>query len=177
MFATHLLLFCRIALALIFAVSALGKARDVAAFREAIADFKLLPAGLVSAAAWGFLVGEVAVVLLMLAGGALLGLGFVLAIVLLALFAVALLLVLQRRIKVTCNCFGRSEQHVSPYDVLRNLLLIGCSLLGLALVAETGATINSAEVVLIALMAAAFTLCVTNLADIAETLRQPFHIN
>lgn len=176
MVADQLLVFCRILIALVFILSLVGKLRNVAAFQEAITDFELLPERAVKVATWAFLAGEALVIVLLVVGGGGLLAGFGLAIVLLALFSMALLLVLRRKLKVVCNCFGQSEQHISGYDVARNALLIVSCLGGLFALRSAGASLSAGELALLGLMAAAATILITNLADIAETVRQPVQI-
>lgn len=177
MTASYGLMFCRIAIAAIFAWSALGKLRDLRGFRDAITAFRLLPRDWSAPLAWGIVGGEVTVVLLMLSGvPALLGMGFTLAVGLLALFAVALIAALRRSLAVSCNCFGGSEQRISWYDVVRNALLSGCCLLGgwLLTLPQRGLTIE--ETLLLGVMALGFVVLVTHVEDVLETLRRPFEL-
>lgn len=177
MTASHGLMFCRIAIAAIFAWSALGKLRDLRGFRDAITAFRLLPRDWSAPLAWVFVGGEVAVVLLMLSGvPALLGLGFALAAGLLALFAIALISAMRRALAVSCNCFGGSEQPISWYDVVRNALLIACSLLGGWLLTLPQRGLAGSETLLLGVMALGFVVLVTHVEDVLETLRQPFEL-
>lgn len=172
----YTLTFCRIAVALVFALTVVGKAQNVTAFQEAILDFQLLPPNWSKALAWTFLSTEALVVLLMVIGGSILLPGFLLAIVLLLSFAIALVLVLRRNKRVACNCFGRTERHISSYDVVRNLLLTACSLLGIWALLGPQQNLSINDVLLVGLMAACFVTLVTGIADVVETLRQPFHV-
>ncbi|HEY0606560.1 MAG TPA: MauE/DoxX family redox-associated membrane protein, partial [Herpetosiphonaceae bacterium] len=177
MTASYGLMFCRIAIAVIFGWSALGKLRDLRGFRDAITAFRLLPRDWSTPLAWAFVGGEIAVVLLMLRGvPTLLGLGFALAAGLLALFTAVLVSAMRRALAVSCNCFGSSEQPISWYDVVRNALLIVCSLLGgwLLTLPRRGLTID--ETLLLGAMALCFVLLVTHVEDVAETLRRPFEL-
>src|SRR2546423_750268 len=92
MIATYLLAFCRIATGLIFLTSFLGKVRELEGFRQAVADFRLLPKDMSKGAAFLFLGGELLVVVCLLVGGVLLLPGFVLAILLLCVFSAAIAL-------------------------------------------------------------------------------------
>jgi uncharacterized membrane protein YphA (DoxX/SURF4 family) len=172
-----MLTFCRIVIALVFALSASGKVLDMPAFQESIADFRLLPRRWSKVVAWAFLGAEFVIALLMAVGGGALLTGFLLASGLLVTFSAALVVALRRNAEVTCNCFGRTERRISFYDVVRNALLVLCSLAG-AWWALAGSPQNLAavEAVLIGLMAVCFVVLTTNLRDIVETLRQPFHI-
>ncbi|MFZ6026976.1 MAG: MauE/DoxX family redox-associated membrane protein [Chloroflexota bacterium] len=131
--AIYALTFCRCVIGIAFAWSFMGKLRDVPPFVTAIERFRLLPKALHKAAAWVFLIGELAVVLSMLLGGRFLTWGFLLAVLLLLAFCAALVSVLWRKIDTSCNCFGASQKPVSPWDLVRNAGLIVCVLAGQAL--------------------------------------------
>ncbi len=169
-----LLTFCRLTIGLTFAWSVFGKLRDFSAFQAAVIDFRVLPPALSRSAAWLSLLAEFAILLMLAIGEALLLPGFVLAAGLLLFFSVALGLVLQRNMQVSCNCFGVTERRVSPYDVARNLLLIVGSLVGGWTSLNTSQPLATSALIILGLMALCFVILVTNLADVVETLRQPF---
>jgi uncharacterized membrane protein YphA (DoxX/SURF4 family) len=177
MFAAYLLLFCRISIALLFIFSAASKALALKDFEVTVDRFKLLPRHWNKAAARLFLGGEIVTVILIVIGGSVLLVGLLLAIALLALFAIALLSALSRGIDTSCNCFGKSERRISPYDVVRNVLFILCSLSGLWLLRYTPQHLEASEVALLTYMSAAFVLLAANLSDIIETLLRPFSID
>ena len=168
------LMFCRIAIALAFVIAVIGKAQDITAFQEAIMDFQLLAPNWSKAVAWVLLGAETCDVLLVSIGGSLLLPGFLLAALLLLTFAVALVLVLLNKRRISCNCFGRSQRRISPYDVVRNVLLIICSLGGVWTLVETQQIPPAIDSLLMGLIAACFVILVTNIADVVETLRHPF---
>ncbi len=85
----YLLVFCRMTIGLVFALSSFGKARDFAQFQQAIVRFQPLSRRLSKLAALLFLGGEGAVVLLIVIGGPALLPGFALAILLLLIFCAA----------------------------------------------------------------------------------------
>jgi uncharacterized membrane protein YphA (DoxX/SURF4 family) len=136
MMLPYLLTFCRLVIGLVFAISFVGKVRDVGQFAATIGRFELLPRRWNKTAALLFLGGEAAVVVLLIAGGPLLPLAFALAGLLLLLFTLALLSALRRGIETSCNCFGASEKPLTYYDVGRNAGFIACSLLGWWLVPQ-----------------------------------------
>lgn len=174
MLASFSLLFCRLTLLAVFAWAIVGKALDVTAFREAVVDFRVLPSSWSRAIAWVFLGAEIIVVLCLLSGLApLLLVGFLLAASLLLAFSIALSTTLLRRMRVVCNCFGRTVRYVSPYDVLRNGLLLLCALAGLWLLRLPMPPTSGADFVLIGLIAICAGIVISNLADIIETLRKP----
>lgn len=127
----YLLAFCRIAIGLVFTLSAAGKILNLSQFARTIAQFRMLPTRLVAHAAPLFLGGELAVALLMIVGGAVLWCGFALALFLLLLFSLALGSALVRKIRTSCNCFGTTIKTVSSLDLWRNAGLILCALGGL----------------------------------------------
>jgi len=122
--------FCRIAIGIVFLLSFGSKARDIAQFQRSVAGFRLLSRKLSHIAAIFFLGGELAVVLCLLIGGELLLPGFGLAVLLLLVFTIALISVLVRKLSISCNCFGSSEEPVVVADVWRNVGLIICTVVG-----------------------------------------------
>jgi hypothetical protein len=167
----YALLFARTAVGLLFALSLAGKLRDLPAFARAVAGFQLLPRRLAPAAAALFVAGEAAVVVLMLAGGRFLAVGFGLALGLLALFSAAMAAALARGLQTPCHCFGALEQAVSGYDLWRNLGFATLALLGLASLSGETASPNLAEFSLVGLMAAACVVLWARLGEIIELLR------
>jgi hypothetical protein len=176
MSATYVLMFCRFTVIVMFVLSVSGKVKNIDAFQKSIEDFQLLPLAWSKVVAWAFLCMEAITILLTVIGGSALLVGFLLSACLLVVFSAALTLVLRRRVRISCNCFGWTERRISPYDVVRNALFILCSLVGLWALASPIQGLSGAEVVLIGFMAVCFVVIVTNLADVVETLRQPFHV-
>jgi len=174
MTAEQALMFTRVAIAVLFLLSAGGKLLAMQEFTRTVTDFRLLPRHWSKAAALLFIAGEVAVVGLAAIGGSLLPAAFVLAVALLAIFAVALASVLGRGIDMSCSCFGRSDRHISGYDIARNLLMLLCSLAGLWLLGYPRHGLPVGQAALLALMGGVFVVLVVNLRDVVETLRQPF---
>jgi hypothetical protein len=173
--ATATLTFCRWAIGFTFAVSALGKARSVRSFQAAVADFGVLPRRLVDPVAAAAVAAEGLVVLLFALGRGWAAAGFVLALVLLAVFSAVLATALRRDAALTCNCFGASERRISWYDVARNGCLALCCAGGLwSWSAAPGGRPEPALIMALVLMAATFLVLVSNLADIVELLRKPY---
>jgi uncharacterized membrane protein YphA (DoxX/SURF4 family) len=172
----YVLLFCRWSIGLTFLASAVGKVRDLPAFRLAITDLRALPARLARPAAIGTVVAEALVVLGMIVGFAALPVGFVLAAVLLVLFSGVLVAALRRDAGVSCNCFGASERPISWYDIGRNTALMACCVAGLVGYAIADGRPAASVIVLLGLMAGCFFLIVSNSEDIVELLRKPYVI-
>ncbi len=124
--------FCRCAIGFVFLLSFVSKGRDIVQFQQSIARFRLLSKNLSNIAAILFLGSELAVVLCLLLGGELLLVGFALAFLALLVFTIALFSVLIRKLHISCNCFGASDQPVTVTDVWRNIGLIICGLLATA---------------------------------------------
>ena len=178
MFATmvslYLLAFCRVVIGLTFMVSSVGKVLNIAQFRQTICNFRILPGWLSGVAAMLFMCGEVAVVVFVVIGGSLLVVGFSLAIFLLLLFCIALLSVLVRRIRTTCNCFGASAKQVSHLDVWRNAGFILFALGGYGSLAEAKGTQVNLSLLgwgLIGLGAVVFVIIWIQLGEIIQLFR------
>ena len=165
----YMLVFCQVVVGCVFALSAVGKVRDMSVFEESIKGFQLLPESIVKPVAITFVVSEIAVVVLLMIGGVVLPWGFVLAALLLALFSGALFSVLQRKLEVSCGCFGASEQQVSYYDIVRNSGFIVCAIGGVWLATTTA--LPGWETFLLAGSAIAFVLIWTHLRDIVGVLQ------
>lgn len=175
--ALYSLTFSRIAIGLVFAASSLGKIRSFATFEQAVKDFQILPAQSVRASSYIFLAGEIVVLLLMLLDGKLfLLLGFLLAILLLSIFCIALLTVLSKRLQVSCNCFGSSQKPVSPADLWRNIGFLVCAVIGIASLPafpDTTTNISLLETGLLGMMALVFVALSVYLGEVIEVFRIP----
>lgn len=171
----YLLAFCRVAVGLVFILSSLGKARNLAQFQQAILGFRLLPRQVSNFAAFLFLGGECAVVVFMVIGGSLLLSGFILAILLLLLFCAALASVLIRRIHTACNCFGSSQKPITLVEIWRNLGFLLCAGGGCEVLLWTRGAQGSLEGIgwlLIALGAGVFVIIWIQLGEIVQLFRQ-----
>jgi len=120
----------RIALALLFAHAAAHKLRDLAAFRAALAGYRLAPEPALGALALALPVAELAAALALLAAPRL---GSVLALALLATYTLAIAANLARgRRDIDCGCFGpAARQPLSAALVARNAALLGVAVLAL----------------------------------------------
>jgi hypothetical protein len=149
-------------------VSVLGKLHDLESFRNAVVNFNILPKKVVSAAVFLFIGAEACVVMFLLIGRDLLTSGFILAVLLLVIFSIAIYSVLHRRIQTRCNCFGADSTLVSAVDLYRNGILIFICLAGLVSLqaVDTMTTLSIVEYGLIALIAAVFLLILLNMRDI-----------
>lgn len=177
MFTTYVLVFCRATIALLFAFSFGSKFLALRDFAVSIGDFKLLPRRWSKILAWLFLCGELATIICITFGGNLLPFGFLLAMALLLIFSMALITALRRKVSMSCNCFGRTERHLSRYDVARNVFLILCSLVGLWMMGSAQHNLAIGEIILLALMSTGLLLLITNLSDVIETLLRPFPVS
>jgi Methylamine utilisation protein MauE len=171
------LAFCRWAIGLAFALSAIGKATSMTSFRSTIGELKLLPPRLAGPAAIASVAAEALTAVVVAVGGVLATAGFALALALLSVFSVVLVVALRRKTEVSCNCFGPGERPISRYDLARNALLgLSCAggmwaRPGLAAHPGTGLAVT------LGLAAATFLVIVTNLGDFTEVLRQSYLIS
>lgn len=170
---TELMVFAPFLIGLTFAVSALGKARDVAAFAETVAAFKVLPQRWSKAAARVLLGVEVAVVLLMFARRAGVVTALCLAAVLLVAYTSALAAVLLRGAAVGCDCFGTSSSKVSWADLVRNAVLLAAAVAGTVALSAGRPMPTVADSILVALAAVFTVLVLVNLGDVAAVVRAP----
>jgi hypothetical protein len=168
--------FCRMVIILVFVISIIGKVSDLPAFQTAIINFKILPAQWSKIATWMFLIGEISVIALVTWGGNLLLAGFVGATFLLTIFSIALGMTLIRRQQIPCNCFGREEKPISPYDLVRNAGFLVCSFAGIVMLWITSISImipDLANILLADLMGVTFVMIMTNLSEIVQLYNQP----
>lgn len=175
MMSMYMLAFCRVVIGLVFVVSSGSKVLHISRFRQAIRNFHILPGRLSGVAAMLFLCGEFAVVVFVLIGGAFLLLGFSLAISLLLLFSFALISVLHRHIRTSCNCFGSKNNSVSTTDVLRNIGLITCACLGCGILVashQVRGHLSLVEWGLLGLAATLFVALWLHLREIVQVFQQ-----
>jgi hypothetical protein len=176
MLEAYVLTFCRVVIALAFAVSSTGKARNLAAFQQAIINFGILPLTWGAKVAWPFLIGEITVVILVVLGETFMQLGFLLATFLLTIFSAVLIIALLRKKQIACNCFGYTDKRISWYDLVRNGSFIVCSVLGLSLCwSASGMSnkLNWGDFILAGLPAISFVIMQINLAEIVQLYRRP----
>lgn len=172
--SSYLLLFSRLAVGMLFSVSLAGKLRSPARFRDGLLAFGLLPAQWTPAAAALLLGAEAGVVLLVTAGGAFTIAGLFAAIGLLVLFCAAIASALRRGLDVSCGCFGASERRISRADLVRNGGFIACAAAGLwAALGSARTAVPTAEAVLLALAAVAFTLVWSQLGNLLDLFQRP----
>lgn len=129
---TVLLALLRVALGGTFLVAAATKLPDMAAFAEAVANYRLLPAAAVPAAAAAVIGVEMVAGALLVAGRHARAAALVSA-ALLAAFAAGLASALLRGIDLRCGCFGGQEA-ATWLTVLRDLGLLAAA----ALIAARG---------------------------------------
>ena len=154
----YLELACRTALLVLFAVALAGKTRSRAAFAEFVRSTRALggPGGRwATPVAIGVIGAETGVVVL-LAVPATARIGFALATVLLMVFTGTTVRAVRTGRRAPCACFGRSSTPVGWPHVIRNGLLLGHALTGLALgpgaVAAGGAAVASAGAAIVVLL-------------------------
>ncbi|MCG8347120.1 MAG: hypothetical protein MI924_05000, partial [Chloroflexales bacterium] len=164
----------RMIIGFVFAISFAQKIVAIAPFIQAIAAFKLIPARLSRIAAVFVVGAEGTVVLLLIIGERWLGIGFILASLLLLGFSGALATVLIRRIPTRCNCFGPRSNVVTSTDLWRNGGLLVCALGGwaaLGSVENMPETLPLAAWVLISLTAGLLVAVWLQLGEIVQLFR------
>ncbi|MEV4220969.1 MauE/DoxX family redox-associated membrane protein [Nonomuraea sp. NPDC049725] len=124
----YALLSCQVLIGAVFAVAALTKLRDPAAFAASVAALRLVPKGVASLVAGAVAVAEASVAALMFLPRA----GFALAAALLLGFCAVI--VKSRRSRVECRCFGAASGPLGPAHLVRNGLLLAVAALGWAAV-------------------------------------------
>lgn len=174
MFAPYILVFCRIVICCVFALSSINKIRALPAFASTIATFRILPASLSMPAAFVLTALEAVVSLSMFASGTLLTIGFVTAIVLLVTFSAALNSVIRRGIHTTCTCFGASASPVSAIQLWRNAGFLVCAVGGAVtqtLLTDAAAPIGLAGWALVGFAAILFVFVWLQLDLVTQLLR------
>lgn len=163
----------RVLVAMVFALAATTKARDLDAFHRTLRDFRVAGDRAARRLAPVVVALEALVVVLTVVSPGTAVAGSLLAIALLAVFTVVLAGARVRGSTVGCNCFGSSPQPVSWYDVARNVVLIlaiGGALLAGGPASAVPAPATAASVVL---ACAAVVVLLVNLRNVGETLRRP----
>ncbi|MEV5413994.1 MauE/DoxX family redox-associated membrane protein [Thermopolyspora sp. NPDC052614] len=132
----YVLLGCQIMVGTVFLASVAGKVRGRRAYSAFLAAIGGLAPGLPpsrrQALAPLMIAGESAVAAL-LAVPVTARAGFVAAVVLLAVFTVAITAAIRARRRVSCACFWDSSVAVGPAQLIRNGVLLACSLTGAVL--------------------------------------------
>ncbi|MEV6201691.1 MauE/DoxX family redox-associated membrane protein [Streptomyces sp. NPDC051771] len=121
----------RCVVAVVFAASALGKARAPGAFRTTVREMRIVPLRALGPVAVAVPVLE-AVLAVAVWVPALTTWAFVLSFGLIAVFTAALASVLRRGIDTSCSCFGASRTRVGPAHLVRNAVLLAATGTGFA---------------------------------------------
>jgi hypothetical protein len=166
---SYLLLFSRCCIGLVFAVSAMEKARGRARwrnFRTSLGGMRVLPARLVGPVAGLVVAGEGTVPLLLAPWPSVVPplAGFTVAVLLLGGFTVAITAVLRRGTPAACRCFGGEGAPFGRRHVARNLTLAaGAVGGGIAALGDPPATLRAIVAVPVAVVCA---VIVTRLDDL-----------
>ncbi|MEU8702128.1 MauE/DoxX family redox-associated membrane protein [Streptomyces sp. NPDC048680] len=132
------LAFCCIA-SIVFATSALGKARAPQEFAAAVRQMRIAPERLTGPIVTAVPLGEAALALAVWVP-AVAAWAFAAAVGLTAVFTAVLVSVIRRGIDTACSCFGVSSAPVGPAHVIRNaaLLLVVAAGFASALISDSG---------------------------------------
>jgi hypothetical protein len=171
--AEYVVLFSKAMLITAFGFSFLGKVRDIHQFRRTVSNFHLVPESLIDFVVPLVLASELLTVILLLAHQTLASLGFVLAIVQLTLFSLALLYALIRKLNISCNCFGADDRTISPFNLIRNGGFLFFAIAGVAtlLTLETY-SLSFVETSIATLFAVPFAILWIEIEGIVQILRQ-----
>jgi uncharacterized membrane protein YphA (DoxX/SURF4 family) len=123
---TGLVTACRFFVAIVFALSALPKLRNMGSFAVGIAAYRILPVALHRPFAWVAVLGELSAATLLLTP--LSHLGALLALGLLAIYGIAVSINLAKGREIPCYCFDQGRSRLSVVTVLRLLLLMASTL-------------------------------------------------
>ncbi|MEV0460735.1 MauE/DoxX family redox-associated membrane protein [Catellatospora methionotrophica] len=164
----------RLLLVTVFGIALAGKVSSRsawAAFEASLRDMDVVPVARLSAAARASAAAELAVIACLLIPGKIAGFaGFILAAGLLAVFTVAIALVVRRKRAVPCRCFGASAIPLSGRHLARNGALIAVALAGaVAVPATTGLPIPAA--VLAGVVGAVAGMLVAAMDDLVALVR------
>ncbi|MFD4153974.1 MauE/DoxX family redox-associated membrane protein [Streptomyces hydrogenans] len=132
-----LILAVRCLVTVVFAVSALGKARAPGEFRASVREMRIVPLRALGPVAAAVPVLEALLVVAVWVP-ALTSWAFLLSFGLIAVFTAALASVLQRRIDTSCSCFGASRTRVGPAHLVRNAVLLAATAAGFAAALAAG---------------------------------------
>lgn len=162
--------FCRFALVIVFAYSGVSKALNLAAFQDAIRNFDLVSAVASRFLAFLFVAGEMIACIALAIGEQFLFWGFLMVLVLLFMFTLALWSVLNRHIRTSCSCFGPTPKEISIYTIHRNLGLMLCAAIGLGLQLwlTSRTALSVPEYLMLGLAAALTALGYLNFEEIQE---------
>lgn len=174
MLITHFVLLSRIVIGSTFAFSFASKIVNLETFARSVSAFRLLPQVWVRPIVNAFLIAEFIVATLCIIGGEYLGVGFFAASILLTVFSIALIISLIRKRRISCNCFGPTQEMISPLHVLRNGFLILLSTLALywimqdALPTRQPEWIEALIVIVMAMVIFIFTINVGTLSKLIQ---------
>ncbi len=158
--------------AVVLAISAVGKLRVRTAFRGSVADMAVLPARAVTPVATAVPLAEaVAVVLLVLPPTA--TIGCLLALVLLTAFTTGIVIVLRRGTQASCLCFGTTERPYGVRHLVRNGLLIVAAAAGVATSGPATDLLGTLIAIVAGAVAAVMLVVSDELLDLLGTPAQP----
>ncbi|MEU4158347.1 MauE/DoxX family redox-associated membrane protein [Actinoplanes sp. NPDC026670] len=169
---------CRVLLGAVFLAAAFGKLRSRPAIRDftgSLHQLSLMPARMVASVAVALGLTEAAVPVLLIADGTATA-GFTVALGLLGVLTAGVAVVLVRGKPAPCRCFGHRESPLSRRHLLRNGLLAGAAVIGLAGPAGKGTDPAGVLVAAVAgLTVAALIICLDDLIELFTAVPSPRH--
>lgn len=124
----HLAFASQIALGIVFLLSVLPKFRAPLTFAESVVEYKILPAKTARVLALALIPMEALLAISFMIGW-LTDTALPLAMVILIAFLIAVGINLRRDRRISCGCFGDSNEYISPRTFARLLLLLVAVLL------------------------------------------------
>ncbi|TAK14581.1 MAG: hypothetical protein EPO32_01460 [Anaerolineae bacterium] len=119
------------------------------------------------------MMGELAVVLIMLMGGDLIIPGFYLSLLLLSGFTLAIYWIRKNGMVVDCGCFGHRKWKSNQYDIIRNLIFMTLTVIFIADspgVYQHPEVANLAQLGMLVITAISLVLLIVHFRDIVESI-------
>jgi Methylamine utilisation protein MauE len=158
----------RLIIGLMFFVSIVSKLPHLGEFEETINSFNILPKKFQKIAILLILSGDISILTMLIFGGSCLIVGFTLAIIVLITFTIVLSSVIQRKLSVRCNCFGKNKNLISHATLWRNAAFIICATIGLFLSIDIPQeSLKFSETTILVGVAAILVFILTNVEDLA----------
>lgn len=161
-----LLLLPKCVLLIVFTLSVFGKLRNPHQFHKTVKSFRILPSLFTFPASIVFIAVELIIIILLLTD--ILLIAYLFSLSLLIVFSVALWLILKRDLHISCNCFGTSQTIVSNADILRNMIFILKTVVGVIflLTSDQNQTFHYLDWALAFAVSCCFVLFTLNLKNV-----------
>jgi hypothetical protein len=159
-------------LALVFIVSAYGKFRSRAAFSafvQGLRDMRVVPSAVVVAVAWAVVVAETTIPFLLAVPATAIA-GLLSAMVVLAAFTGAVLVVLTRGTRASCPCFGSSLVQFGRRHIVRNGILLAVGATAIVSSADGGGRVEMAGTAVAVAAATTLAIVIVSFDELTDLL-------